>query len=293
MKTGFVIVNYNDYETTVKLLDNILCYKVLDEIVVVDNCSTDDSYGKLSKLKNEKVTIIKSDANRGYAAGLNFGGKYLIDKYGECNIIFSNADIVIEKEEDLKKILETLNSDDSYGIVAPIVREHTGFNRGWRVPSPMQDALLNIAYIHRYLRPKMLFYKDEYYKNNTNVFVEVVSGSFFCMKSSCLVDVKYFDENTFLYYEENIIARKLQSKGYNTVIRCDTEVFHNHSVTIDKSIRRIKKYKLLKQSQRYFQKTYNHANAAESCLLYITYKMTLVVLYMISWINNLKIKKPK
>ena len=38
MKTGFVIVNYNDYETTTKLLGNIESYKILDEIVVVDNC---------------------------------------------------------------------------------------------------------------------------------------------------------------------------------------------------------------------------------------------------------------
>ena len=40
---GMVIVNYNDYETTKRLLDNVKDYKVLKEIVVVDNKSTDNS----------------------------------------------------------------------------------------------------------------------------------------------------------------------------------------------------------------------------------------------------------
>ena len=43
-KLVFVIINYNDYETTKKLLDNIKDYKVIDKIYVVDNHSTDNSY---------------------------------------------------------------------------------------------------------------------------------------------------------------------------------------------------------------------------------------------------------
>ena len=35
----FLIVNYNDYDNTFKLLKNIEDYNVIDEIVVVDNNS--------------------------------------------------------------------------------------------------------------------------------------------------------------------------------------------------------------------------------------------------------------
>ena len=61
MKVAYLIINYNDYETTKKLIDNIKNYKILDTILVVDNCSTDDSYEKISKIK--KIDIIKTLSN--------------------------------------------------------------------------------------------------------------------------------------------------------------------------------------------------------------------------------------
>ena len=91
-----VIVNYNDYETTKRLLDNVKDYKVLKEIVVVDNKSTDNSLEELRKLKNKKITIIDSGENKGYSYALNVGCKYLIDKYKSLNIVISNSDIIIE-----------------------------------------------------------------------------------------------------------------------------------------------------------------------------------------------------
>ena len=106
-KLGFVIVNYNDANTTIRLLNQIKDYKNIDQIIVVDNNSTDDSVKKLKKLKSKKIKIIENKENKGYASGLNTGAKYLIQTLGECNIIFSNSDIIIKNEKDL----DTLSSD--------------------------------------------------------------------------------------------------------------------------------------------------------------------------------------
>ena len=38
-----VILNYNDAPTTINLVQSIKNYSLLNFIVVVDNCSTDDS----------------------------------------------------------------------------------------------------------------------------------------------------------------------------------------------------------------------------------------------------------
>ena len=101
---GMVIVNYNDYRTTKRLLDNVKNYKILKEIVVVDNKSTDDSLENLQKLKNKKITIIDSGENKGYSYALNVGCKYLITKYKELNIVISNSDILIDSETDIKDL---------------------------------------------------------------------------------------------------------------------------------------------------------------------------------------------
>ena len=49
MKTAFLIVNYNDYKTTIQLLNNIKEFQSLDKIVVVDNNSTDNSFDEIKK----------------------------------------------------------------------------------------------------------------------------------------------------------------------------------------------------------------------------------------------------
>ena len=69
MKTGIVVLNYNDAQETINFVNEINSFKVLDYICVVDNCSTDDSLKKLQKLNN--IHLIALDDNKGYAAGNN------------------------------------------------------------------------------------------------------------------------------------------------------------------------------------------------------------------------------
>lgn len=277
MKTIFLIINYNDYHTTEKLLNNIKNYNCIDHILVVDNNSTDDSFSMLNKISIDNLTVIKNKENKGYGAGINFGCKYAQSKFGDCYIIVSNPDVVIYSENDLKTLINTF--DDETAIVAPIIKEHEGFNRGWKVPTPVDDILLNLVVIHKILRPKLLFYKDDIYKNNV-VEVEAVSGCFFLINSNYLKKCGYFDENIFLYYEENVISKKIQKIKKKIKINTTVEVFHNHSVTIDKNINKINKYKELKKSQIYFQKYYNHANWIELFLLKLTNKINIVIYHL-------------
>ena len=57
---GFLIINYNDAESVLKLLENIKEYRCLDLVVIVDNASTDTSYENLKKLENQKVVVLKN-----------------------------------------------------------------------------------------------------------------------------------------------------------------------------------------------------------------------------------------
>lgn len=284
MKTGLVLVNYNDYETINKFIDNVKNFGIIDTIVIVDNASTDDSCKKIKKITNEKIVLLKNESNLGYASGINVGSRYLIKKFGKCNIIVSNADIEIYSEDDIKKLLKDLNKSKSTAVCAPIIKQHDGYDKGWKIPTPKKDAILNIVYIHRFLRPKLLGYSENYY-NKELVNVEQVSGCFFLIKSEALEMIDYLDEGTFLYYEENIMGTKLKNKNLKTIIDTKVEVFHNHSITIDKSVKKINKYKILKKSQLYFHKKYNDANLFDIILLTLTNKLTLFILYIVYFIK--------
>lgn len=276
-KLGFVIVNYNDANTTIRLLNQIKDYKNIDQIIVVDNNSTDDSVKKLKKLKSKKIKIIENKENKGYASGLNTGAKYLIQTLGECNIIFSNSDIIIKNEKDLDTLSSDIKGDIS--VSSPVIEEHNNLNRGWKKTTPLTESLLNLPYISRYFKKKKLYYKDNHYKEDIS-YVDVVSGCFFMVDSSALQEINYFDENTFLYYEELIFSKKLEEKNKKLIVDNRVHVIHDHSVTIDKNVKRINKYKILKASQRYYVKNYLKGNLLEMTLLYLTNKLSLFIIYI-------------
>ena len=270
MKIGMVIVNYNDFVNTEKLLDNIRNYKSLTEIVIVDNASLDDSLKKLKKLPKislAKLTILEAKENKGYSAGLNMGAKYLVNKYHKINIIFSNTDIVIPREEVIKELNTTITSQNV--VIAPVIEEGDSLNRGWKIPKPLQEVLFNIPYFHKSFHKK-IEYPEIYYHKPYSV-VDAVSGCFFMVSSAHLEKINYFDEKVFLYYEENILAVKTKREDKNILVANNIRVIHNHSKTIDKSIKKLQKYKLQKKSQYYFEKNYNKANIFERILLKLTY----------------------
>ena len=270
---SFVIINYNDSDTTIKLLNNIKNYKILKEIVIVDNKSTDDSIKKLENFTDNKITLLVNDENKGYSSGMNLGAKYLLEKYYNINIIFSNSDIIIKNEQDLA----TLNSKitDDIVLVGPLVNEHGNINRGWKLSTPFKESLYNIPYFHNKFKKRFLYYSDEYYSNEIS-YVDVVSGCFFLINGDFLKKIGYFDDNIFLYYEENILASKIKKENKKVIIDNEVEIIHDHSVTIDKSIKRINKYKELKKSQKYYVTNYLKANIFMRMLLCITRNIGLL-----------------
>ena len=277
MKNVMIIVNYNDFETTKRLLDIVKDYKCLDKIIVVDNNSKDNSLIKLENMIIKKLEVLETGKNKGYSFALNIGSKRAIDLYKECNLIISNSDIIIDSEHDLNDLIKTLS--DTRVIVAPNIIEDNTLSRGWRLPTPMDDVKQNIIGYGKKYFDKKLRYDDSYYSKDLTK-VDTVSGCFFLIKSKHLEDINFFDENVFLYYEENIFGIKTKRLNKFIVINNNVDVVHDHSKTIDKNIKRINKYKILKKSQVYFEKNYNNANIFELFLLKITAFITKILLYI-------------
>ena len=249
---GIVIVNYNDAKTTKRLLDNVKDYQILDKIVVVDNNSTDNSLKELKKYNKKKIEIIENKRNLGYATALNIGAKKVIKELGKCHIIFSNSDVIINGEDSLLELSKTISK--KIKVVGPTIVEGTNLNRGWKLPSIKDEIRANVPILSRRWN-KELLYGEEHYEKDISI-VDVVSGCFFLVDSKALEAVKFFDEKTFLYYEENILAAKMKKKGYEEAVCNKVVILHDHAKTIDKNYNSLKKYNILKDSQEYFVKEY-------------------------------------
>jgi len=269
MKTGIVILNYNDYENTINFIKQIKNYKMLDEIVIVDNNSNDDSIKNIKPYIKENITLIEGKENKGYAYGNNLGLKYLEDK---CDIVFiSNPDIDV-KESVINELIKTMKDHPEIAILAPNVIEHNIITRGWKCPDFWSDWLSNFPVLHRY-QQKIFGYKDNDYQDKFTE-VEVIKGCFFLLRMEIVKRINFFDENTFLYYEENILGKKLKDLKQKSFIQNDQEVIHQLSASVDKSLNSLKKYKILKNSQGYYQKEYNKLNLIGRGILIITWRLT-------------------
>ena len=287
-KIGMVILNYNDYETTSKYIDTIKNYKVLNKIIIVDNNSNDGSYEKLSKINNSKIDVIKTNKNRGYAYGNNYGINYLNEKYDVDYIIISNPDIIVE-ENVITKLKKEMDKKEDIAVISPVINQLDETIKGWRLPTIKDEILMNINYIQRKVK-KSLYYNEEKYKERLTK-VDVVSGCFFMIRKDIMSLIGNFDDSTFLYYEENILAKKLMNINKKTYIDNEVCAKHDLSISVDKSFDSIKKYKMLKQSQKYFVKNYLNANIFDMILLGLTYYISLGVSYVICFFKNIGRKK--
>lgn len=272
LKTGVVVLNYNDYKTTIKLIEKIKKYKSIDVIVIVDNCSTDESYENFKKYTDDKVVLIKSDKNGGYAYGNNFGIHYLIKNYKSEIIIISNPDVEFE-EKLVEKIKWEFENNSKYVLLSGIMLDINGNvvnTPYWDIPTYMDD-LRNNFFIGRKIKKE---FKIDYKKEIMEV--EVVPGSFLAIKADILRDIGYYDENTFLYCEERILGKKLKDKGYKSGIITGISYKHMHSISIKKTFKKVDTIKIFYKSKLYYNKKYNKIGKFKEFILKISSKISLL-----------------
>lgn len=283
MKVGIVILNYNDYENTNNFVNLIKNYKCLNEIIIVDNNSSDNSYELLKKLESKHVTILKNETNSGYGAGNNIGLRYLKDK---CDIVMiSNPDIEVQ-EAVINNIIQTFEENKEIAVLAPTIYELGKISKGWKVPTFWNDLFENLMFLHRF-SSNIFGYKENHYQGELTE-VEVVKGCFFAIRYDIFEKVGFFDENTFLYYEENILGKKLKDEKKKTYILNQEEVVHALSQSVNKSLNSLKKYKILKTSQLYYQKHYNHLNIVGRAILICAWKISYFGSYIYLKLRGVK-----
>lgn len=276
-KNAIIILNYNDFENIYIYFNNLKNFKNLDEIIIVDNSSTDNSKENLKKLNHKKLKTIFLSENNGYGAGNNAGINYLKNKKDKYNIIISNADIVITQGAFNKLISTINNNNNNIKILAPTIVENNELNRGWKLSNIKDEIYLSIGHDPN----EIIGYSNDYYVGKLTK-VDVVSGCFFVIDSD-FCPKKLFDENVFLYYEENIISKKLKTEMY---IANKIKITHKKSSSINKSINKYKKTKMLKKSQEYYVKNYCEYNI----LQYMILKFLNCIVLSLSYIKMLLFK---
>ena len=274
MRTACVILNYNDPHTTIKLVDNIKTYNSITNIVIVDNCSTDESYTILTKVADEKVHVIKTDRNGGYGYGNNKGVKYAYDVLGAQYIAIANPDVEFS-EQCFSSLISALVEDPRCGAVGPIsldTQRNLSKSIAWKQPSIVIEALTSSVLLSRMFK-SATHYKPEYiFSHRLTCEVDVIPGSFLVVNADQFLSVGMYDEDVFLYCEEKILSRKYASKGIKTKLVTNADYIHQHSITINKNISNcIKRKDIWLNSKKKFIDDYMLADKNLRCLIDIIF----------------------
>lgn len=247
-----VILNYNDAPTTIKLLEHIKNFAILKNIVVVDNCSTDDSWKKLIHYQNDKIHVIKSEKNGGYGTGNNIGIRYAKENLNADYVLIANPDVIFE-EDCINKLVETFTKNPLVAIVS--AKQSNSSDCAWKNCSALEYVLATSLFFEIWL--KIRCYSKEYFANKDSVEVFSVPGSLLMVDADKMLKYGMYDEDFFLYYEEPVLAQKFADAGYKTILRLDTNYIHNHHVSISKTYRRwSQQHKILLKSVDLFLRKY-------------------------------------
>lgn len=226
---AIIVLNYNSAEDTISCVKKIDSFAGNYRIIVVDNCSPDGSFEIIKKeFKNNcNVDVIQTDSNDGYSSGNNFGIKFAISKYDSEIVGIINPDVILSDKNNIDELAKILMSNEDYGIVGGRAVNYYGNDSlrysAWDIPNNA-GILINLSSI---LRCRQFLTHIQKVADNL-VQVDCVAGCYFLAKTEAMKKVNFFDEGTFLYNEENILAIRMKHAGYKELIALDQKYLHNH-----------------------------------------------------------------
>ncbi len=257
--TGVVILNYNNYTDTINCIESVEKYNTANiKYVVVDNGSTNEQavpalseylackFGEDYELVIEgaersstelnRVTFLVSNSNSGYAQGNNKGLKLLEFDEEVDNILILNNDILFV-EDIIPKLIDVQLQKEDCAVVSPILykKDMNGIDYNcarlnhnpWEIILTQLFLYRNVFNIVNKMRDKrmlLLRFPDLLEKSVINI--ELPSGSCMLIKKDLFFKIGWFDPNTFLYYEENILHKKLEKLGMKNYLLTNCKCIH-------------------------------------------------------------------
>ena len=230
-----VIVNWNAGAQLQECLDSFATAvgglrpgQTLDQVVVVDNASRDGSADALH-LPSGRLTVMRNERNRGFAAACNRGAAGL------------TSDLVLFLNPDTKLFANSLSvpmafladpAQSGVGIVGVQLLDETGTvaRSCSRFPRPGQFAS-QVLGLDRLL-PQTGHAMREWDHLQTRD-VDQVIGAFFLIRRSLFESLEGFDERFFVYFEEIDLAFRARRSGHRSVFLSEAQAWHRGGGTTD------------------------------------------------------------
>lgn len=225
---SLIVVNYNGGDFLRACVSSAL--HQADELIVVDNASTDDSLAQLEAAfpAERKLRIIRNRENRGFAAANNAGVKASVGDY----ILFLNPDCVLT-EGSLRRMVEVLNADPKVGMIGGLLVNPDGTEQGGgrrAVPTPWRSFVRAFGlsrFANRWPRLFCDFRLHQQPLPSHPIEVEAISGACMLVKREAIDDVGPWDEGYFLHCEDLDWCMRFRQKEWKIMFVPDGRIVHD------------------------------------------------------------------
>lgn len=226
-KYGIVVVSYKNPGMTTRFITQELS-KLTDTytLIVVNVCASKEEsltlasecgLGYVESIdktpdRNHSKYIISVEENLGYARGNNLGVQFL-SKHGHyTHFLFSNDDIEIRDIDILSQLADTMDLVIDVAGIGPRV---VGLDGNDQSPhntyiSPYRLIAWRLFPLFRARRKPNI---SQTYPKQTADYCYWVSGAFMMVKAIDFINAGMFDNRTFLYHEEVILAERFLRMG--------------------------------------------------------------------------------
>lgn len=269
-----ILVDYNSIEKTLEYIEKCIAglrsEKKLSFIIVENGSRADDkipesSYGSgtekycaavkgnitVYSYQSHAVVYYQAEENLGYAKGNNRGVRISEELFSDEYYIISNNDIGFPKPLELDRITERFRREKNIGVIGPKV---VGADEKEQSPRKKMSvfSLLFLSYWYAAAYGLLGKQVSDIDYDNRSKYCYWVSGCFMVVRAAALKKCHYFDEGTFLYAEEMILAERLGEKGYKMFFDNSIEVYHEESMTVKTSHSLLDRIEMSFRSQLYY-----------------------------------------
>lgn len=218
LRASAVVVTHQSEDTVATTL-RALAQLPLEEVIVVDNDSTDETSHVAAAALPANGRLVRQ-ANRGFGAGNNRGVAELTAP-AEF-VLFLNPDAAIDRPS-FERLLAYVDAHPTVAMVGPSV-----WRDGEELRSAGRDASVLTEWARELPRALSRWLPARPLEPGTARTgpVGYVEGACMLVRLEALRAVGGFDEGFFLFFEELDLARRLRAAGWQTHLVADARVDH-------------------------------------------------------------------
>ncbi len=231
---SIIIVNYDTTKLTLECLESLKNIKTTDfeyNVVVVDNGSQKE-FKIPTKLKSDKLELIRTDNNIGFTGGNNLGMSHAVKHYNSDYFLLLNSDTTVTKEF-LDELFLSIQGEDRGIAVSKIY-----FEKGceFHQKSYKKDELgkviwfaggtidwPNLTAFHRGVD------EVDYGQFDNLSQTDFATGCCMLIKRELIEGVGILDKRYFLYLEDVDYSIRAIKKGYKIIFCPKSVIYHKNA----------------------------------------------------------------